>query len=268
MLVSWFRALHDKVETMRPIVFVPACTRDFGEHPYHAAQHKYVDAVVLGADCAPMILPSLGASLDLETMLALCDGIMLTGSASNVHPSYYSEEVLDPSLPQDPARDQTTLPLIREAVKRGIPIIAICRGFREMNVALGGSLHQAVQAVAGKFDHRENPELGMDEQYGDAHNVTLTPGGCLERMLGVSEIPVNSLHGQGINELAPGMTVEAVAEDGLVEAFSVSTAPGFTLAVQWHPEWRIQHNPYSMKMFGAFGQACREYQQQKQRSSA
>lgn len=256
---------------MRPIVIVPACTRDFGEHPYHAAQHKYVDAVVLGADCAPMILPSLGASLDLETVLALCDGIMLTGSASNVHPSYYSEEVLDPTLPQDPARDQTTLPLIREAVKRGIPIIAICRGFQEMNVALGGSLHQAVQSVAGKFDHRENPELGMDEQYGDAHNVMIKPGGCLERMFGVPEIPVNSLHGQGVNELAPGLRVEAVAEDGLVEAFSVSDAPGFSLAVQWHPEWRIQHNPYSMKMFGAFGNACRAYQAQKQtqqRSSA
>ncbi|QOY94175.1 gamma-glutamyl-gamma-aminobutyrate hydrolase family protein [Massilia sp. UMI-21] len=249
---------------MRPIVIVPACTRDFGEHPYHAAQYKYVDAVDLGADCAPMILPSLGEALDLETVLALCDGIMLTGSASNVHPSYYSEEVLDPSLPQDPARDLTTLPLVREAVKRGIPIIAICRGFQEMNVALGGSLHQAVQTVAGKFDHRENPELGMDEQYGDAHNVTLCPGGCLEAMLGQSEIPVNSLHGQGVNELAPGLRVEAVAEDGLVEAFSVPAAPGFALAVQWHPEWRIQHNPYSMKMFGAFGKACREYQAQKQ----
>jgi len=128
-----------------------------------------------------------------------------------------------------------------------------------MNVALGGSLHQAVQTVAGKFDHREKPELGMDEQYGDAHNVSLCAGGLLERILGVSEIPVNSLHGQGVNELAPGLTVEALAEDGLVEAFTVSNAPGFTLAVQWHPEWRIQHNPYSMKMFGAFGQACREY---------
>ncbi|MFL6673869.1 MAG: gamma-glutamyl-gamma-aminobutyrate hydrolase family protein [Massilia sp.] len=244
---------------MRPIVFIPACTRDFGEHPYHAVQHKYVDAVVLGADCAPMIMPSLGAALDLETMLALCDGIMLTGSASNVHPSYYSEEVLDPSLPQDPARDETTLPLIRAAVRRGVPIIAICRGYQEMNVALGGTLHQAVHTVAGKMDHRENPELGMDEQYGDAHKVAICPGGLLERMLGVAEIPVNSLHGQGVNELAPGLRAEATAEDGLVEAFSVESAPGFTLAVQWHPEWRITHNPYSMKMFGAFGQACRDY---------
>lgn len=245
---------------MRPIVIVPACTRDFGEHPYHAAQHKYVDAVVIGADCAPMILPSLGPDLDLETMLALCDGIMLTGSASNVHPSYYSEEVLDPSLPQDPARDQTTLPLIRAAVARGIPIIAICRGFQEMNVALGGSLHQAVQNVPGHFDHRENPELGMDEQYGDAHKVKLVEGGMLQRILGTREIPVNSLHGQGVNELARGLTVEAVAEDGLVEAFSVKDAPGFTLAVQWHPEWRIARNPHSMKMFGAFGDACRARQ--------
>jgi len=248
---------------MRPIVFVPACTRDFGEHPYHAVQHKYVDAIVLGADCAPMILPSLGESLDLETMLALCDGIMLTGSASNVHPSYYSEELLDPSLPQDPARDQTTLPLIRAAVKLGIPIIAICRGFQEMNVALGGSLHQAVQTVPGHFDHRENPELGLDEQYGDAHKVRIIEGGKLHGILGASEIPVNSLHGQGVNELASGLTVEAVAEDGLVEAFSVSTAPGFTLAVQWHPEWRILQKPHSMKMFGAFGEACREYRSRK-----
>ena len=249
---------------MRPIVIVPACTRDFGEHPYHAAQHKYCDAVVLGADCAPMILPSLGPALDLETMLQLCDGIMLTGSASNVHPSYYSEEVLDPSLPQDPARDETTLPLIRAAVGRGIPIIAICRGFQEMNVALGGSLHQAVQSVPGKFDHRENPELGMDEQYGDAHKISIVPGGFLHGILGADEIPVNSLHGQGVNELAPGLVVEATAEDGLVEAFSVAAAPGFTLAVQWHPEWRITHNPYSMKMFGAFGQACRDYRARKQ----
>jgi putative glutamine amidotransferase len=251
---------------MRPIVIVPACTRDFGEHPYHAAQYKYVDALVLGADCAPMILPSLGAALDLETVFGLCDGIMLTGSASNVHPSYYSEDVLDPSLPQDQARDETTLPLVRAAVARGVPIIAICRGFQEMNVALGGSLLQAVQSVAGHFDHREKPELGMDEQYGDAHKVQLVQGGMLERLLGVAEIPVNSLHGQGVNTLAPGLVVEATAEDGLVEAFTVGTSPGFTLAVQWHPEWRITHNPYSMKMFGAFGQACREYQARRSRT--
>jgi putative glutamine amidotransferase len=214
-----------------------------------------------------MILPSLGPALDLETVFDLTDGIMLTGSASNVHPSYYSEEVLDPSLPQDRARDETTLPLIRAAVARGVPIIAICRGFQEMNVALGGTLHQALQTVAGKMDHREKPDLGMDEQYGDAHKVAIVPGGLLDSVLGAPEIPVNSLHGQGVNELAPGLRVEATAEDGLVEAFSVVSAPGFTLALQWHPEWRITHNPYSMKMFGAFGDACRAYQAQRRRPS-
>jgi len=147
----------------KPIVLVPACVRQIGDHPYHAAQMKYVDAVTLGADCAPVVLPALGDALDLETMLAMCDGIMLTGSASNVHPSHYEQTVYNPELPQDLARDATVLPLIRAAIKRGIPVIAICRGFQEMNVALGGSLHQAVQEVHGKMDHREDPDLPLEE---------------------------------------------------------------------------------------------------------
>jgi putative glutamine amidotransferase len=243
-----------------PIVLVPACTRQPGAHPYYAAQVKYVDAVVVGARCAPLILPALGASLDLETMLALCDGVMLTGSASNVHPSHYAQDVLDPSLPQDPARDATTLPLIRAAVKRGIPVLAVCRGFQEMNVALGGTLHQAVQTVAGKMDHRENPDQPLELQYAPAHKITLEAGGVLQKiLLGARETEVNSLHGQGIDQLAPGLAVEARADDGLVEAFSVPFAPGFTLALQWHPEWQLRDNPDSMKMFGAFGDACRAY---------
>jgi putative glutamine amidotransferase len=243
-----------------PIVLVPACTRQFGDHPYYAAQIKYVEAVSLGALCAPLILPALGAALDLETMLAMCDGVMLTGSASNLHPSHYAQDVLDPALPQDPARDATTLPLIRAAVKRGIPLLAVCRGFQEMNVALGGSLHQAVQNVHGKMDHRENPDLPLDAQYAPAHRITLEPGGVLQRILqGATETCVNSLHGQGIDQLAPGLAVEARADDGLVEAFSVPFAPGFTLALQWHPEWRMLDNPDSMNMFGAFGDACRAY---------
>ncbi len=243
-----------------PIVLVPACTRQFGDFPYYAAQIKYVDAVVRGAACAPLVLPALGDALDLEAMLAICDGVMLTGSASNVHPSHYEQDVYDPELPQDPARDATTLPLIRAAIRRGIPIIAVCRGFQEMNVALGGSLYQAVQEVEGKMDHRENPELSLDEQYGPAHKIVLEPGGMLQRILGgATETDVNALHGQGVDRLAPGIAVEARSEDGLVEAFSVPSAPGFTLAVQWHPEWRLLENPDSMNMFGAFGDACRAY---------
>ncbi|MES3020899.1 MAG: gamma-glutamyl-gamma-aminobutyrate hydrolase family protein [Pseudomonadota bacterium] len=248
----------------RPIVIVPACIRPFGPHPYHTAGVKYVDAVVLGADCAPLIMPALAEAADFDTMLAVCDGIMLTGSASNVHPSHYAQDVRDPSQPQDILRDGTTLPLIRAAVRRGIPILAICRGFQEMNVALGGSLHQAVQEVSGKMDHREDPGLSVDQQYGPAHKVALAADGVLRRILGgVAEIAVNSLHGQGIDVLAPGLAVEAVSDDGLVEAFSMPSAPGFTLALQWHPEWRITENPDSMKMFQAFGDACRAYRNQR-----
>ncbi|MES2316520.1 MAG: gamma-glutamyl-gamma-aminobutyrate hydrolase family protein [Pseudomonadota bacterium] len=243
-----------------PIVLVPACARQFGEHPYYAAQIKYVDAVVVGSGCAPLILPALGDALDLETALALCDGIMLTGAASNIHPSHYAQEVHNPALPQDRLRDATTLPLIRAAIKRGIPVLAICRGFQEMNVALGGTLHQAVQQVEGKMDHRENPAQPLEVQYGPAHKITLEAGGKLQKILGgLFDIDVNSLHGQGVDQLAAGVVVEARAPDGLVEAFSVATAPGFTLALQWHPEWRLLENPDSMKMFGAFGDACRAY---------
>jgi putative glutamine amidotransferase len=243
-----------------PIVLVPACTRQFGDHPYYAAQIKYVDAVVVGSGCAPLVLPALGDALDLEAMLEVCDGIMLTGSASNIHPSHYAQDVYDPALPQDPKRDATTLPLIRAAVKRGIPVLAICRGFQEMNVALGGSLHQAVQEVEGKMDHREKAGQPLDVQYAPAHAIKLEAGGVLQKILnGATGTDVNSLHGQGIDQLAAGLQIEARAHDGLVEAFSVPWAPGFTLALQWHPEWRLAENPDSMKMFGAFGDACRAY---------
>lgn len=243
----------------RPIVLVPACSCDVGHHPNHVVQRKYVDAVVLGADCVPLILPALGEATDLETVLGACDGIMLTGAASNVHPSHYAEDVRDPSLPQDPMRDATTLPLIRAALRRGIPILSICRGFQEMNVAMGGSLHQAVQEVEGHMDHREKDEDELDDQYGPAHPVSLSPLGVMAKILGPADIEVNSLHGQGVKQLAPGLAVEARAPDGLVEAFSVPGAAAFALALQWHPEWRITANPVSMKLFGAFGDACRAH---------
>ncbi len=244
-----------------PIVLVPACVRQIGAHLNHTAQFKYVDAVVRGAGCVPLILPALGEATDLESVMKACEGIMLTGSPSNVHPSHYAQDVLDPTLPQDALRDATTLPLIRAAIKRGIPLIAVCRGFQEMNVALGGSLHQAVQQVEGMMDHREQKNVALDEQYAPAHVVAITAGGKLAAILGgAREITVNSLHGQGIRDLAKGLAIEASAPDGLVEAFSVIDAPGFTLGVQWHPEWQITSNPDSMKMFHAFGQACRAYQ--------
>jgi putative glutamine amidotransferase len=250
----------------RPIVIVPACTREIGVHLNHAVQHKYVDAVLLGADCMPLLLPAFGARTDWDAVLATADGVLLTGSPSNVHPQHFGEEVHNPSLPLDPERDATNLPLIRAAMARGIPLMAICRGFQEINVALGGSLHQAVQEVDGLEDHREDKSAALDQQYAARHPVSITPGGKLARILGADgTIMVNSLHGQGVARLAEGLVVEARAPDGLVEAYSVASARGFTLALQWHPEWKVTQNPDSAKLFAAFGDACRQYRLEKQK---
>lgn len=247
----------------RPIVIVPACTRMIGAHPYHTVQKKYVNAVLYGANCMPLVLPAFAEDTDWDVVLGVADGIFLTGSPSNVHPDHFGEEVYDPSLPLDPHRDGTTLPLIRAAVERGIPLFAVCRGFQEVNVALGGTLLQAVHDVAGKMDHRENKDHSLDQQYAPSHPVHLTPGGLLAGMLTHEAqngtVMVNSLHGQGVARLADGLIVEATAPDGLVEAYRMDSLYDFALAVQWHPEWKLEQNPVSIKLFSAFGAACRRY---------
>ncbi|WP_338847520.1 gamma-glutamyl-gamma-aminobutyrate hydrolase family protein [Massilia sp. W12] len=253
----------------KPIVLVPACTRQLGAHPYHTVQMKYVNAVLEAADCMPLILPAFGARTDWEAVLAVADGVMLTGAPANVHPSHFGEEVHNPALPLDPQRDATTLPLIRMAIERGLPLFAICRGFQEINVALGGSLHQAVQEVPGMQDHRDDDNAPLEEQYGPAHPVRLVAGGALAAILNhTPEIMVNSLHGQGVNRLAQGLRAEAHAPDGLIEAFSVEGAASFAMAFQWHPEWRATENPVSQKIYAAFGQACRARQAAKLHSAA
>jgi len=255
--------LISKAKMSKPLVIVPACVNRVGVHANHTAQLKYVGAVTVGAHCMPLILPALGDAADLDTVLDAVDGVMLTGSPSNVHPSLYGEEPLG-EQPFDAARDATTLPLIRAVLARGMPLLAICRGFQELNVALGGTLHQAVHYVDGMQDHRENYADTLEQQYAAAHRVVLEQQGRLFQLLGgPSEIMVNSLHGQGIAQLAPGLTVEARADDGLVEACSVTDAAGFTMAVQWHPEWRLEENENSIKLFAAFGQACASYQRKK-----
>ena len=250
---------HQRLPANRrpPVVLVPACNKMIGHHPFHVAGKKYVDAVRL-AGGLPLVVPTARAE-ELDALLALADGVLLTGSVSNVHPSHFGEDVRDPSLPLDPDRDAWTLPLIPAALERGIPLFAICRGLQEANVALGGTLHQAVQAVPERHDHRAKPDTEVDVQYGIAHPVTVEPGGLLEQVLGMTRFDVNSLHGQGVHRLAPPLRVEATAPDGLIEAFSHPQAPGFNLFVQWHPEWRAEENPVSLKLFQAFGQACREY---------
>ena len=242
------------------MVLIPACNRTLGDHTYQVAGDKYVEAVRL-AGCQPLIVPATAASADeFDALLDLADGVLLTGSASNVHPRHFGEEVHDAALPLDPARDAWTLPLIPRVLACGIPLLAICRGFQEVNVALGGSLHQAVQEVPGKLDHRDAADASLAVQYGPAHDVAVAPGGLLADLLAglpdLAHLRVNSLHGQGVNRLAPGLRVEATAPDGLVEAFTVAHAAGFNLSVQWHPEWQAASNPTSMRLFASFGKAC------------
>jgi putative glutamine amidotransferase len=240
-----------------PVVLVPACNRMLGQHPFHVAGKKYLDAVRL-AGALPLVVPSATPE-ELDALLDLADGVLLTGSPSNVHPGHFGEAVHDTTLPLDPVRDAWTLPLIPKVIARGMPLMAICRGFQETNVALGGSLHQAVQEVPGMRDHRDRDADPVEVQYGLAHPVRVQPGGLLARLLGTGEVQVNSLHGQGIHRLANGLRVEALAPDGLVEAFSVADSPGFALGVQWHPEWQAADNPVSMAMLRAFGAACQDY---------
>lgn len=248
----------------RPVVLIPACNRTLGKLAFHVAGRKYVDALRL-VGLLPMVVPMVHHD-ELADLVALADGVLLTGSPANVHPRHFGEDVLDASLPLDPQRDDWTLPLIPQLIAARVPLFAICRGFQEMNVALGGSLHQAVHRVPGLRDHRDDESLPLDEQYGPAHPVQVRPGGLLERLLGPGELTVNSLHGQGVNRLAAGLQIEAQAPDGLIEAFSTIGGADFSLGVQWHPEWRAAQQPTSMALFTAFAVACR--QRQAARSNA
>jgi putative glutamine amidotransferase len=250
----------DKVKVLsmqkKPIVLIPSDVKQIGEHLFHAVGQKYLMAVAEAAGALPLLVPAISHHINLDELLAIADGVLLTGSPSNVHPSNFGQDVHNPALPLDTARDALTLRLIRATIEAGIPMLAICRGFQELNVALGGSLHQAVQEVDGKQDHRELKELSLDEQYAVSHLVKLKPEGKLATLLGVKELMVNSLHGQGIDKLATGLEAEAYAEDGLVEAVSVKDAKTFALGVQWHPEWKVMENPHYLAIFRAFGAAC------------
>jgi putative glutamine amidotransferase len=240
-----------------PIVLVPACNRRLGDHPFHIAGRKYVDAVRL-AGALPLVVPRLEPQ-EIDGVLDLAHGVLLTGSPSNVHPSEFGEDVHDPTLPLDAERDAWTLPLATRALARGVPLFGICRGTQEVNVALGGTLHQAVQDVTGLADHRAPASAPAEVQYAPAHPVQVVAGGVLDSIVGQASFDVNSVHGQGVKRLADGLRIEALAPDGLVEAFSMPGAPGFNLCVQWHPEWRAADNPVSMRLFGAFGVAVRQY---------
>ena len=247
----------------KPLIGLPADRRVLEPHPFHMVGEKYVAAIRDGANGLPVMIPSLGNSLDVDAVLSRIDGLLLTGSPSNVEPHHYGGEPSRPGTLHDPHRDETTLRMIERALETGVPLFAICRGYQELHVVRGGSLHQHVEEQPGYHDHRENPEDPLDVQYGPSHEVHLVEGGMLNGLAGKSTVMVNSLHSQGVARLADGVTVEAVADDGLIEAFVVDGAPGYSLAVQWHPEWKVTANPFSLAMFRSFGDACREHASQK-----
>jgi putative glutamine amidotransferase len=242
----------------RPIIGIPADRRMLGEHPFHAVGEKYITAVLDAAGGIPLLIPALGRELEMEDLLEQLDGVLFTGSPSNVEPQHYRGDPSEAGTWHDAARDATTLPLIPRAVKEGIAVLGVCRGFQEMNVAFGGTLWQKLHEVPGHLDHREHPTQPLDEQYGPVHEVLLERGGLLHSMAGVDRIQVNSLHAQGVRDLGPALEIEARAPDGVIEAFRVRDARRFAMAVQWHPEWKVMSNAFSRTLFGAFGAAARE----------
>ncbi|MEZ5930504.1 MAG: gamma-glutamyl-gamma-aminobutyrate hydrolase family protein [Alphaproteobacteria bacterium] len=248
-----------------PLIGIPACRLyDKNGLPIHKVSESYVKGVIDGAGGVPVLLPAIGEHLGIEALdrwLDAVDGILLSGSPSNVDPAHYAGGEARRDSERDPARDATTLPLIRRTIERGVPLLAICRGIQELNVALGGTLHQHVHEVPGRMDHRSDKSRPMVERFRDlAHKITLTEGGMLQDILcGAGDIDVNTLHGQAIDRPGERVTVEALAPDGTIEAVSVKNAPGFVLGLQWHPEWHVLDNPHSRRLFSAFGDACRAH---------
>lgn len=237
-----------------PVIGIPACMRKINERIIHTVNDKYPSAIITATGCLPVLIPAIGSRVDISGFLDRIDGVLLTGSPSNVHPSHYGGSPSHPETLHDPERDATTLPLIREAVGRDLPILAICRGIQELNVALGGTLHQRLHELPGRLNHLAQKD-SPDGPYGPAHSVKLTTGGILARLVGTVEIIVNSLHSQGIDRPAPNLRVEAVAPDGQIEAVSLPGAR-FVVGVQWHPEYKALENPLSSALFSAFACAC------------
>jgi putative glutamine amidotransferase len=226
--------------------------RVFDGMAVHQANDEYIAAVKDGVGALPLVIPSTDAPLDADEILAAVDGLLFTGAPSNVAPRHYGASAR-PGTELDQIRDATTLPLLRAAISAGKPVLAICRGFQELNVALGGSLHQHLHELAGRLDHREPANAGRDAEYALAHDIAIAPGGMLARLSGLTQARVNSLHHQGVDRLAPGLKVEATAPDGQIEAVSLPAAKAFLLGVQWHPEWAFAGDPLSRAIFAGLG---------------
>lgn len=253
--------------TPKPLVWLPACHRhlDLSDPGGYTVLADRYAAAVCELGMQPVLFPMAGAA-EVAGLLPLVDGVLLTGSPSNVEATRFGAATLDSEV-IDPRRDRLTMALVRAAVDAGTPLFGVCRGLQEMNVALGGSLHQRVHAEAGLMDHREPESDDPDVQFAERHAVLLSPGSAFEAWAGGPQAQVNSLHGQGIRRLGDGLVAEAHAPDGLVEGVRVATARAFAYGVQWHPEWHHDRIAFYQRTLEAFAQACREHSQRRDASS-
>jgi putative glutamine amidotransferase len=241
-----------------PIVGIPCDHRMVGHHPFHMAGEKYITAIRDAAGAMPLLIPVLSDPIAPQELLATFDGFLFPGSPSNVSPGRYEGTPARADVLLDENRDATSIPLLMAAIGAGAPVLCICRGFQELNVALGGTLFQHVHEIPGRHDHREDKEAELEAQYGPAHEVRVTDDGLLAQLSGRRSFQVNSLHAQGIDRIAPPLHPDAIAPDGTIEAVSMPQAKGFLLGLQWHPEWRWHDNEISRAILGAFGQAVHE----------
>jgi putative glutamine amidotransferase len=229
-----------------------------GKHPFHMVGEKYITAIRDGSKALPLLVPVLSPPLPVDELIASCDGFLFTGSPSNVAPKHYGGAAPRDGVMQDERRDDTTIPLLKAAIASAKPVLCLCRGFQELNVAFGGTLHQHVQEISGRMDHREDTDALLETQYAPVHAVKIEPGCLFADIVGAGTFQVNSLHSQGIDKLAPALHADAVAPDGQIEAVSMPSAKGFLLGVQWHPEWRWSEDELSRAIFGAFAEALAE----------
>ena len=256
------------MNNLYPLVGIPSDVKRQGLSAFQGVGEKYINAVVHGADVCPILIPAQGPGEDLEAMdeqriveslMANIQGLFLSGSTSNVQPSLYSDESSLTPAEHDPQRDNMSLAMIRAAIKKKMPILAVCRGIQELNVALGGTLHQKVHELEGMMDHQEDKTLDRNGQYQAAHSINLVSGKILSGLANSDTQIVNSLHGQGLHKIGDGLIPEAHAQDGLVEAISFADPTQYVLGVQWHPEWQFRDSALSRAIFKSFGDAVRDY---------
>lgn len=245
---------------MRPVVGIIGNMNLLNEtYPVHAGGTMNSEAVAKVANCLPIIIPSDPRYVSVDELLQICDGFLLTGGRPNVHPSEYGESATPAHGAFDRCRDSITLPLVRACVERGQPFLGICRGFQEVNVAMGGTLYPEIRDLPGRMNHRMPPEGTIEEKFALRHPVKFTSGGVFARLMGADEVMTNSLHGQGIKTPGARVVVDGLAPDGTPEAIYIKDAPGFTLSVQWHPEYRAAEDPVSQPLFQAFGKAVADW---------